>query len=235
MKIMINILRHLAGEDDSFWQKIEYETDEKNETVHSALARINKLAEEGICDTEGRKVDAIMWESSCLQKKCGACAMVIDGEPKLACDAFLKDYDGTITIEPLKKFPIICDLIVDRSIMRENLQQMKIWLEDSVKIREKKIDDVYDSSRCLQCGLCLEVCPNFCPGDSFFGAAAIIPTTRLLSSIEPGKRDELRKLYRKHVYSGCGKSLACMDVCPAGIETDRLLSTSNFISMWKRK
>ena len=55
--------------------------------------------------------DPVEYSCSCLQGICGACAMVINGEPKLACQTFLKDeqivkeYD-VMTIEPLSKFPL---------------------------------------------------------------------------------------------------------------------------------
>ena len=40
--------------------------------------------------------------------------------------------------------------------------------------------------------------------------------------------------YNEHIYKGCGKSLACKDICPAGIDMDKLLSKSNAVAVWKR-
>ena len=45
--------------------------------------------------------------------------------------------------------------------------------------------------------------------------------------------EELRKKYQKHVYGGCGKSLACRNICPAGIDIERLLVNSNAVSLWR--
>ena len=70
---------------------------------------------EEILDIDGIPVGEIAWECSCLQKKCGACAMRINGVPRLACDTKIGDLKSkTVTLEPLKKFPVVRDLIVDR-------------------------------------------------------------------------------------------------------------------------
>ena len=62
----------------------------------------------------------IHYSSSCLQGLCGSCAMLINGWPKLACKTFVNEevmtkYFHKITIEPLSKFPVIKDLIIDLS------------------------------------------------------------------------------------------------------------------------
>ena len=127
--------------------------------------------------------------------------MVINGRPSLACDTKLSDLPGPrIRLEPLRKFPIVEDLIVDRKLMQENLKQMQIWYEQASSVHEKSREDVYDASRCLQCGCCLEVCPNFVCGDSFFGAAAMIPTARLLSELPISQRNTIYQKYKKHIF-----------------------------------
>ena len=118
--------------------------------------------------------------------------------------------------------------------MQKNLRDMRLWMEKEAVYREKTAEDAYAASRCLQCGLCLEVCPNFMAGGSFTGAAAAVPAARVLTA-QPGlKGSELQKQYRRRVFEGCGKSLACRDICPAGIETGEMLAQSNAISVWKR-
>jgi succinate dehydrogenase / fumarate reductase iron-sulfur subunit len=233
---ILRIKRQKFNSDIPYWQEIEFDCGEgSNETIATALTAINNSG--AATDTAGNPVGEIGWECSCLQKKCGACAMVINGRPRLACDTFLKDYKCTrkVIIEPLRKFPVVRDLIVDRSVMRENLKTMRAWLEDApASVGEKKNEMMYDASRCLQCGCCLEVCPNFCAGDSFYGAAAAVPVSRLIHAA--GKKDgkSMKKEYGEHVYSGCGKSLACMDVCPAKIDIDRTLSSTNAMAVWRK-
>lgn len=135
---------------------------------------------------------------------------------------------------PLKKFPVVRDLIVDRSVMRENLIAIHNWLEVEARHSRKNVDLAYDASRCIQCGCCLEVCPNFTAGDSFFGAAAFVPASRVLSELPKGKKYAIISEYGKHIYNGCGKSLSCHNICPVGIDVEHKLSNSNAVVVWKR-
>jgi succinate dehydrogenase / fumarate reductase iron-sulfur subunit len=78
------------------------------------------------------------------------------------------------------------------------------------------------------------VCPNFCAGDSFYGAAGAVPVSRLLLASEKKDQHDLKRAYDEHVYSGCGKSLACMEICPAKIRIDRTLSSTNALAIWRK-
>ena len=231
MKITVRIKRQNSFEAEAFYQTILRDCDAET-NIATLLREIN--AEE-VLDIEGIPVGEIAWECSCLQKKCGACAMRINGMPRLACDTKIGDLKSkTVTLEPLKKFPVVRDLIVDRSVLRENLIALHNWLESEATKSRKTVDLAYDASRCIQCGCCLEVCPNFTAGESFFGAAAFVPASRILSQLPNGKKNDLVQEYGKHIYNGCGKSLSCHDICPVGIDVEHKLSNSNAVAVWKR-
>lgn len=231
MKITVRIKRQNSFEAEAFYQTILCDCDAET-NIATLLREIN--AEE-ILDIDGIPVGEIAWECSCLQKKCGACVMRINGMPRLACDTKIGDLKSkTVTLEPLKKFPVVRDLIVDRSVLRENLIALHNWLESEATKSRKTVDLAYDASRCIQCGCCLEVCPNFTAGESFFGAAAFVPASRILSQLPNGKKNDLVQEYGKHIYNGCGKSLSCHDICPVGIDVEHKLSNSNAVAVWKR-
>ncbi|MBQ9030997.1 MAG: 4Fe-4S dicluster domain-containing protein [Parasporobacterium sp.] len=233
MNYQFDILRREHADAEPWHQIIAFETEDANETVATALQKIGTGHSR---DVAGREVAPIAWEAGCLQKKCGACAMLINGLPRLACDTFLRQLKSKkITLAPLRKFPVIRDLVTDRSVMFENLKTLEVWSETTSPVKEKDLDRAYDASRCLQCGCCLEACPNFEPGGSFFSAAGFAPQARLLTSCASSMQDNIRKLYQLHIYDGCGKALACEKVCPAGINLDRLLSRSNAVKIWHRK
>ncbi len=234
MQFRFDILRQRSAADKPYFQSILFETDKESITAAAALTIINSAPE--IRDINGEIVSPVKWECSCLQKKCGACAMVINGKPRLACDAVLGEIakNGVVRLEPLKKFPVVSDLIVDRSVMMSNLKTLHIWLEGKAE-ENRKTNISYEASRCLQCGCCLEVCPNFCPGGSFSGMSAVVPASRLITCLPENQKKELFETYRKNMYEGCGKSLACRDICPAGIDIDELLVNSNAAAVWKRK
>lgn len=233
MKYTIEILRQADRESPPYRQTLCYSADDTEMSVATLLKSIN--ADASIKDSDGKPVTKIQWECSCLQKKCGACAMRINGRPRLACDAKLGEFKrGKITLEPLKKFPVIADLIVDRSVMMDNLKAISLWLEQEARHTKRGEDVAYEGSRCLQCGCCLEVCPNFIPGESFFSAAAFVPAARILSELPKGEKAAVVDSYINGVYHGCGKSLSCRDICPAGIDMERLLVNNNAVAVWKR-
>ena len=107
------------------------------------------------------------------------------------------------------------------------------YLEKDINLTDKNTDTAYEASRCLMCGCCLEVCPNFYVGGDFYGAASFVPATRLITAANRGGAEELKREYREHIYKGCGKSLVCKDICPAGIDMDKMLSKSNEVAVWK--
>lgn len=229
LTVQFDILRRNIGEKKPYWQSIPYSSEDLNTSVAKALTEINAM--ENACDADGNKILPIQWECSCMQKKCGACAMVINGVPRLACDTKVADYQkGGIKLEPLKKFPVVADLIVDRSVMFDNLKTMETWLKEEAEPSDKSIDTAYEASRCLQCGCCLEVCPNFYAGGKFFGTAAMASTSRIIAEL---KSRDINKNYRAHFYNGCGKSLACEKICPAGIDVKSLMVNSNAAAVWK--
>ena len=182
--------------------------------------------------------DPVEYSCSCLQGICGACAMVINGEPKLACQTFLKDeqivkeYD-VMTIEPLSKFPLVKDLKVDRSILYNSMKKSSLWLESDAKIHDNDLDFEYEMSLCLMCGCCCEACPNYDLGD-FVGAHIPVSASKLLNQEKDSAHaKEIKRTYKKGFYNHCVKSLACEDSCPAGISTQRAISRMNRKSVWK--
>ncbi len=204
------------------------------------VARALELLNERPCltDERGQEAAPIAWDCACLEKKCGACAMVIGGKPRLACAVPLRDAadrDGCVTLEPLKKFPCIRDLQVDRRRLTDTLTEMELWLEQAAETREETRQLHYRAASCLLCGLCLEVCPQFSGKGAFGGAAPAIAAFDVYDHAQPGAhRDAVARQYRRRFYDGCAKSLACQDVCPVKIPIERLLVKTTAAAVWKR-
>ena len=235
MRYVISVIRRKDPKSQSFTQYFDYETSSVSQTVAGALIELNRG---DLTDRDGVRSDPIAWECSCLQKKCGACAMVVNGIPSLACDSILSevaDKDGLVRLEPLRKFPVVRDLICDRSAMFENLKKIKSWLGENpdLKLKDDKKGLLFSSGKCLQCGCCLEVCPNFYSGGEFFGMSAAAPASGVLGKLPSSKAKEMRSEYSSHFYAGCGKSLACRDICPAKLPVEELMVNSNAVVLWK--
>lgn len=180
----------------------------------------------------------IHYSSSCLQGLCGSCAMLINGWPKLACKTFVDEevmtkYMHKITVEPLSKFPVVKDLVVDRSIIFENMKRAQQWLEKDASIN-KNIDFEYEVSQCLMCGCCLEACANYNGKDEYYGVVLPVSSSKIFEQeSDEAKLNFLKEDYEEHFFKGCVKSLVCEDVCPMKIKTQRAISIMNRNSIWK--
>lgn len=214
--MLVKIKRQTGPNEKPYWQSFAY-VGPKHVTVSAVLDALNYT--DDLFDTEGNAAARIQWECSCMQSVCGGCAMVINGVPALACSTFVDEVKGDdLLLEPLSKFPVVADLIVDREIIYKNLIQAKAYLENIAKSDKKQYKQQYSVAKCLKCGLCLEVCPNYHPGGEFFGAVLANESYLIASQSNEIKAQTMNE-YNNHFAAGCSKALSCQSVCPAGIET----------------
>lgn len=221
MQIAITVKRQNSLNEKFYLQTFLYDGD-GNLSVADWLTEINQ--------TEA-KDNRIAWECGCLEKKCGACAMRINSIPRLACSIFLKDAakHKKILIEPLSKFPLVKDLVVDRGCMFKMLKSMKIWTQEkNENLYGQDLDLQYQAGQCLQCGCCLEICPNFLAGEAFGGASAMVEAYKAIDQNEQDEHSrEMITAYRKHFFSDCGQSLSCQKVCPMELPLDEIQARTN--------
>ena len=214
--MIVKIKRQSSPTSAPYWQSFSYNGD-KHITVSALLDIINYT--DDIFDVDGNPTTRVRWECSCLQAVCGGCAMIINGVPALACNTFVDKVVKTdLVLEPLSKFPVVADLIVDRSIIYENLNKAKAYIESRVVSDKKSYEHQYSVAKCLKCGLCLEVCPNYRTGENFYGAV-FANESYLIASQSEENPINIVKEYKVHFGAGCSKSLSCQSVCPVGIET----------------
>lgn len=181
---------------------------------------------------EGEKVTPVVWEAGCLEEVCGSCSMLINGYPRQACTALIEPIiqetgNSTIRLAPLTKFPLVRDLIVDRTRMFEDLKRVHAWIDvdgtfnrmPGPKISQEKQKIMYQLSTCMTCGCCLEACPQVNDHSDFIGPAAV-SQARLFNANPVGrmqKRLRLRPLMEKGGISSCGNDQNCVRVCPKDI------------------
>lgn len=188
-------------------------------------------------NAEGKKTTPVTWDMNCLEEVCGACSMVINGKARQSCSTIIDTLEQPITIEPMATFPVIRDLQVDRSFMFDNLKRVKAWipidgtydLGPGPRMPEKKRQTAYELSKCMTCGVCLEVCPNVNKNSKFMGAQAI-SQVRLFNLHPTGsmtKDERLHALMQEGGLAECGNSQNCVKACPKGIPLTTSIAALN--------
>jgi succinate dehydrogenase / fumarate reductase iron-sulfur subunit len=202
-------------------------------------------------DKYGNRVTPVAWESNCLEEICGACMMVINGKPRQACTALVDQLEQPIRLKPARTFPVVRDLVVDRSRMFEALKKVKAWIPidgtydigPGPRMPEKDRQWAYELSRCFTCGACVEACPNVNERSSFIGPFAI-SQVRLFNEHPTGKmhmEERLEALMGEGGIHECGNAQNCVQVCPKGIPLTTSIAAVNrqvnryALSSWLKK
>lgn len=176
---------------------------------------------------DGIRSRPVAWDCNCLEEVCGACSMVINGRVRQACTALVDQLlrEGPqITLAPMTKFPVVRDLIVDRTRMFEALKKVRAWIPvdtyghigEGPPVDPDTQDRRYAMSRCMTCGCCLEVCPQVNDHSRFIGPQAIAqailfnehPTGRMTAA------ERLDALMGPGGITDCGNSQNCVKACP---------------------
>lgn len=194
-------------------------------------------------NASGTDSTPIVWEASCLEEVCGACTMVINGRVRQACSALVDELEQPITLEPMSKFPLVRDLLVDRSRIFESLKKVKAWvpidgtydLGPGPREGQEEQELAYVLSRCMSCGCCMEACPQYGPQSDFIGVAAVSQVV-LFNSHPTGKlnaNERLDAIMGPGGIQDCGNAQNCVKVCPKEIPlTDSIARAGR--ATWKR-
>ena len=188
-------------------------------------------------NAQGKTTTPVTWDAACLEEVCGSCAMNVNGKVRMACSALVDKLEWPITLEPMRKFPMVRDLAVDRSRMFESLKRVKAWvqLDGTYNIgpgpRQSQSEQAqrYVLSTCITCGSCLEACPQITQDNDFIGAAPI-SQVRLFNLHPTGAMhadDRLRGLMGPGGIQDCGKAQNCVQVCPKEIPLTTSIAAMN--------
>jgi succinate dehydrogenase / fumarate reductase iron-sulfur subunit len=183
---------------------------------------------------DGKPTTPITYDSNCLEEVCGSCAMLINGQARMACSARIDKLEQPIKLAPFSKFPVVRDLSVDRSVLFENLKRVKAWvpvdgtydLGPGPRLSMEDQEVAYPLSRCISCCCCMEACPQFTESTGFVGAATI-SQVRLFNTHPTGaalKRERLAALMGDGGIQECGYAQNCVAVCPKDIPLTRSIS-----------
>ncbi|MBI5848288.1 MAG: succinate dehydrogenase/fumarate reductase iron-sulfur subunit [Nitrospirae bacterium] len=183
---------------------------------------------------EGR--EPVAFDHDCREGICGMCSQVINGIPHgpqkktTVCQLHMRNFkDGdTIYIEPWKAraFPVIRDLIVDRSSL-DRIVQSGGYVSvhtggvpdaNAILIPKEDADSAMDASECIGCGACVAACPN--------GSAMLFTAAKVshLAALPQGRVEAARRVCAmteamlREGFGNCSNHYACEAACPKGIK-----------------
>ena len=169
---------------------------------------------------------AVRW--NCKAGKCGSCSAEVNGMPKLMCMTRMSELNAaeTITIEPMKAFPLLRDLVTDVSWNYEVKKSIKPFAprkpdapDGTWRMQQADVDRVMEFRKCIECYLCQDVCHvlrDHHMHDQFMGPRFLVHTAAL--EMHPlDTADRLDELREKHGIGYCNITKCCTKVCPEHI------------------
>jgi succinate dehydrogenase / fumarate reductase iron-sulfur subunit len=169
---------------------------------------------------------AVRW--NCKAGKCGSCSAEVNGKPRLMCMTRLNQLplDEPVTVEPMKAFPHMRDLVTDVSWNFRVKTQIKKFkprppdAEDGTwRIAQKDVDRVQEFRKCIECFLCQDVCHVLRDHDKHeeFAGPRYFVYTAALEMHPLDVEDRLPELRRAHGIGYCNITKCCTKVCPEEI------------------
>lgn len=169
---------------------------------------------------------SLQFDFVCRSAICGSCAMLVNGQPRLACQTRTEELPDKITLMPLPFFKLVGDLSVDTgSWFAAMSDRIESWIHtteafdpeaEEQRMSNAEAQAIYDVERCIECGCCLAACGTALMRDDFLGAAGLLRVARFL--LDP--RDQRANVDFYDVVGteegafGCVGLLGCHDYCP---------------------
>jgi succinate dehydrogenase / fumarate reductase, iron-sulfur subunit len=165
---------------------------------------------------------AVRW--NCKAAHCGCCAAEINGRPKLMCKTRVDHLpeDAPVTVQPLRAFPIVRDLVTDVSWNYEVNKRIPPFTPKAGAewlIGQEDVDRLDEFRKCIECFLCQDVCHVLRDHDlkpAYFGPRFMVR----VASLEMHPLDDLDRMELVSAEGGlglCNVTKCCGDVCPQGI------------------
>ncbi|MAL61342.1 MAG: succinate dehydrogenase/fumarate reductase iron-sulfur subunit [Flavobacteriaceae bacterium] len=185
--------------------------------------------------------EPVVFDHDCREGICGSCSLQINGEPHgpdrlvTTCQLHMRKFnDGdTIVIEPFraKAFPVIKDLMVDRSSF-DRIQQAGGFISvntsgntidaNAIPINKHDADESFEAATCIGCGACVAACKN---------ASAMLFTSAKVSQfalLPQGRVEATQRVLNmveqmdKEGFGNCTNTGACEVECPKGISLENI-------------
>ncbi|MEM6966123.1 MAG: succinate dehydrogenase/fumarate reductase iron-sulfur subunit [Bacteroidota bacterium] len=240
MKIHLKVWRQRNAESKGYLEDHTVEADE-----HMSFLEMMDVLNESLVS---QKKTPVSFEHDCREGICGACSMVINGQPHgpqrgtTTCQLHMRSFkDGdTIVVEPWrsKAFPIVKDLVVDRSAFDRIIQSGgfisvntgQAQDGNSIPIEKGRASRAMDAAECIGCGACVAACPN---ASAMLFTSAKVAHLGTLPQGEVEQSVRVQSMVKQMDLEGfgmCSNTYACEAECPKEISiTNIAMMNRNYL------
>jgi succinate dehydrogenase / fumarate reductase iron-sulfur subunit len=236
VKITLNIWRQANAKAKGALERYHLSDVSEDMSFLEALDMLNE-------QLTGENREPVAFDHDCREGICGMCGVVINGSahgryssavPTTTCQLHMRSFeDGAeITVEPWRAsgFPIIKDLVVDRSAFDRIIQAGGFISANtgsapeahSVPAPKFESDIAFDNAVCIGCGACVASCPN---GSAMLFTAAKITHLAMLPQGQPERYSRVKSMVAQHDaegFGGCTNIGECASVCPKQIPLESI-------------
>jgi succinate dehydrogenase / fumarate reductase iron-sulfur subunit len=211
-------MRVFRGTDPDAGTFVEYEVPiEEGMVVLDAIHWIQAHAEADL---------AVRW--NCKAAKCGSCSAEVNGWPKLLCKTRMSDLPAgeTVTVEPMRTFPLVKDLVTDVSWNYEVNRRIPPFQppagvpQEDWRWQQEDVERVQEYRKCIECFLCQDVCHVLRSHETerpFMGPRYLVRSAGLeMHPLDQG--DRLEFLKEEGGIGLCNITKCCTEVCPEHIK-----------------
>jgi len=183
---------------------------------------------DAVHDIQAAQANDLACRWNCKAGKCGSCSAEVNGIPRLMCMTRMSDLplDRPVTVEPMKAFPLLKDLITDVSWnfqVKKRIKKFKPRAPDAAdgtwRMAQADIDRVQEFRKCIECYLCQDVCHvlrDHHKHDEFIGPRFLVYIAAL--EMHPlDTEDRIPELKEAHGVGYCNITKCCTNVCPENI------------------
>ncbi len=231
MEVTLKILRFNPETDSSaHWEEYPLEL-EPTDRLLDALNQV-KWYHDG----------TLAYRRSCAHGICGSDAMTVNHVNRLACKLLMRDLGKKVTVEPLRGFPVLKDLVVDMEPFFAQYRSIRPYLinydppppvERRQSAEERARFD--DTTKCILCAACTSSCPSFWGNPSFVGPAAIVQAHRFIfDSRDQGANERLEVLNDRDGVWRCRTIFNCTGACPRDIKVTQAIGEVKKLLLFNR-
>lgn len=211
--VKFRVYRYKQGDASPHYDTFEVEAGPRT-TVLDALTSIRREQD-----------PSLVLRHSCFHASCGTCGMKVNGREVLACVTNLHELGSSeVTVEPLDNGPLVSDLAVDMGdfFARMNAVGRPLVRESELVPGSHTAPGIERAVRyedCIECGICLSVCPIVSTDPDYLGPAALAAADRVRQ--EPRGGDVgfvLRLADDPHGAWRCHAAFECTEACPSNVD-----------------